>query len=263
MSDSDQLQNLLDEAVAACSRLAIAVVRGWVEPPEQEESVIHCDPQTATEDFIQMAATLKCPIVVVDVSRLEQADWDRASAILEELDSHQEGGPSAAQRESILNARDCVGQLASVSLTIFPSGVPRIELTKSTVWCDDLFGLLEDEEDIGADLDEPGDDGEDDEVSEAMARALALSPAFQRAKTAAAREFEARKFIRANEPAGRVSVQSGEVAQLAKSIFEGEIRPQLEAQARARARELLDAGMPKGEVAEKLSLTKRELERLL
>ena len=263
MSRNDLLQKMLEDAVATCSRVNIAIVKGWVEPPEPEATVIHCDPETTTEEFIQIAAALRCPMVVIEISRLEQADWDRASEILEGLDTNHEDESSAALRRSILNARDFVGQLASVSLAIFPPGMARIELTQSTAWSDDVFGLLEDNEENDADLDEPDDGGEDDEASEAMVRSLASSAAFQKAKTAAAREFEARKFIRGKDSSNQMFVRSREISQLAKSIFEGEIRAQQEAQTRSKAKEMLDAGLPKSEVAEKLGLTKRELGRLL
>ena len=262
MLRNDLLQKMLDDAVATCSRLNIAVVKGWVESPDPEGTVIHCDPETTSEEFIQIAAALRCPMVVIETSRLEQADWNRASAIVERSDTNHEHELAAALRESILTARDFIGQLASVSLAIFPPGMARIELTQSTMWSDDLFGLLNVEDENDADLDEPDDGGEDDEASEAMARSLALSAAFQKAKTAAAREFEARKFIRSNDSSGQMFARSREIAQLAKSIFEGEIRSQQEAQTRAKAKEMLEAGMPKSEVAEKLGLTMRELGRV-
>jgi len=262
MPEKPNLEQLVKDIQQAATDSGLEIIRGLVELPNDATTIVYeNDLSGCYKVFLQQAKRIGCSFIVLYVERLEQTELDEAFELANEAEE-SEG------RTSILGTlEECKASIGEIGLISLKYLVPGTAVCAEAISSADWHRVVHDTEEMLNETD--GDDGNgndrrltDDQI-EVFARELAVMPRFKIAKNKTARTFEAKKHLRGKLDATRWPFYSEQIVQMAKNIYETEIKPASDAELTEKARALLREGSTRQEIARYLGITANQLQKLI
>lgn len=200
------------------------------------------------EPFLALAKSAAARVVFIDCTRCD----------LEEL--VQQTSTSEAPELEALIARLSAhsGEVAEASIRWVSDRVVH-EFTLSASWASDYFTAWERVQAASDDVDEDDleDDGPDEDQVQSLAESLARNPKFQAARSGSQRMLVARRGLESAVVADKELL--GAVVEAAKSIFELELKPDIERAEAEKVADLMAKGMTKAQIIQRLGISANKM----
>jgi len=252
------LDNIPDQVGQWCASVGVVLIPGSV-PENGPRQIIKVSADAQSFGGVLAAATtLRPSVVALNITRLDQEAYEARLAAAAECDDKDLAVELAGHKEA-------VGHVMWVNVGILTEAPCLVlDWVQEASWAD-LFP---------ADEGEPGDDDfvDDEEPSEAedpeyqrevqgLARELAESSDFARARNRDQRVYVARKVL--GERVREAGLDLSDVIAEATAVFEVEIKPKAAAVLLQEAQSLRKQGLTMAQISEKLGMPASRIQVLL
>src|SRR5262245_38431663 len=250
LSERGELEPAVREATSWLSENGIAVFWGRLEggnlPRGQWDSAI----AASSAAFLTLAKVMGARLVFVDVTVCE------VKKLASRVTDHSIDGVT----ELLSRLYDHDGQIAELTLSWIGEGIV-LEFSNSASWADEYYQLLEAAEDEDAEESENDDETvPDEEEVRKHAELLARDPRFQAAKSDAQRRYAAKRTL-GPLLEGQMNVLEA-VLEEAKSVFDLDVKPELDRKLAEDVERLRAEGLTKGQIARRLGISANRMKSM-